>query len=65
MVSVCFWGITGDHSECCHLIPMQTVCLCLCWNAELVPGGHNSHTRIHRLLGVQARLHAGRGQVAL
>lgn len=55
----------GSHSrpQCCHLRLMKTVCLCLSWNAELVPGGHNLHTDTYTLslLGVPACLYAGRG----
>lgn len=53
------WWVFLTWPQCCHLSPMKTVCLCLCWNAALVPGGHNSHTL--SCLGVQACLHAGRG----
>lgn len=61
-----FFG-NNSRSQCCHLGPMKTVCFCLCWHAELVSGGHNSHTHSHTctfsLLSVQACLHAGRGRL--
>lgn len=58
-----FWGGSHSRPQCCHLRLMKTVCLCLCWNAKLVPGGHNLHTDTYTLslLGVQACLYAGRG----
>lgn len=39
-----FFG-SNSRPQRCHLSPMKTVCLCLCWNAELVPGSHNSHAQ--------------------
>lgn len=57
-----FGGVKRGYNlqpQRCHFSAMKTVCLCLCWNAVLVPSGHNSHTHTHTCIHTQSSWCAG------